>query len=654
MPRRSRLILACALAMVMAFASSAGAHPEHPDGPRSTQEDFPGEGVLGVSGSKQHSEDDGHLPARQDNVRLVGKAQIADRSAEQVGIEGRVADVAAYGDHAYLGAYFEPSCDAGGVHVMDIADPANPVEVEDAFIPAKTGQFVGEGVQVLEYRNRYFQGPVLFHSNETCGDPAPGEPVENSGGGISLWDVANPEDPSPLAQNAGDLQSETGTVQPRANDVHSVFAWHNSISRRTYAVLLDSQTPVLDILDVTDPRNPVLVTNSLDLTQDAFDVQQDVPENLNEVFAHDASVKRIGLRYVMTVDLWDGGYVLLDVTDPGRSRLIDETDYADLDEEQAQRGRVTPPEGNAHQSEISPDNRFVIGTDEDFAPFEITATVDTGPFAGTEFVGVQSGDSPTLTEENSITGPTTFLGLACGDPAALPEGTGTAVVERGVCSFQEKLDNARARGYSAVIVFNSVREDCDALLNPLAASDDVPFFFVDRATGLQILGQEFDPAAVCTTEVTAEVGAAGSDVTIAARFNGWGYVRLFDTNLKRTRAGIVADQRQVDTYAIPEAQDPAYAVGFGDLSVHEVAIDPDREDDLAYFSYYAGGFRVAEYGDDGLREVGAFIDEGGSNFWGVEVHEVAGEQYVLASDRDYGLYIFQYDPAVDGPENDPR
>jgi hypothetical protein len=51
---------------------------------------------------------------------------------------------------------------------------------------------------------------------------------------------------------------------------------------------------------------------------------------------------------------------------------------------------------------------------------------------------------------------------------------------------------------------------------------------------------------------------------------------------------------------------------------------------------------VARYGLDGLEEVGAFIDEGGNNFWGVEVHEVGGEQYVLASDRDFGLYIFQY------------
>ena len=63
---------------------------------------------------------------------------------------------------------------------------------------------------------------------------------------------------------------------------------------------------------------------------------------------------------------------------------------------------------------------------------------------------------------------------------------------------------------------------------------------------------------------------------------------------------------------------------------------------LAYFSYYAGGFRVTKIKDNKLVEVGHFIDEGGNNFWGVQVFERDGVEYVAASDRDYGLYIFRY------------
>jgi hypothetical protein len=52
--------------------------------------------------------------------------------------------------------------------------------------------------------------------------------------------------------------------------------------------------------------------------------------------------------------------------------------------------------------------------------------------------------------------------------------------------------------------------------------------------------------------------------------------------------------------------------------------------------------RVLAYDDSGLEEVGAFVEEGGSNYWGVELHEIGGTQYILGSDRDRGLRIFTY------------
>jgi hypothetical protein len=71
------------------------------------------------------------------------------------------------------------------------------------------------------------------------------------------------------------------------------------------------------------------------------------------------------------------------------------------------------------------------------------------------------------------------------------------------------------------------------------------------------------------------------------------------------------------------------------------SLDPDEK--LAYFSYYSGGFCVASYNHDRLEEVGAFIDEGGNNFWASEIwHDENGEKFVVASDRDVGLYVFKY------------
>ncbi|HXG40175.1 MAG TPA: hypothetical protein VNJ28_04460, partial [Candidatus Limnocylindrales bacterium] len=133
-----------------------------------------------------------------------------------------------------------------------------------------------------------------------------------------------------------------------------------------------------------------------------------------------------------------------------------------------------------------------------------------------------------------------------------------------------------------------------------------------------------------------DAGTAGEPIEITVRFDGWGYVHLY-----RYESGKMTE---LDTYAIPEAHDPAFASGFGDLSVHEVAMS-EVDDGLAYFSYYAGGFRVARIVDDELVEVGRFIDaggDGGNNFWGVQVWQHQGQEYVLASDRDYGVYIFRY------------
>jgi hypothetical protein len=51
---------------------------------------------------------------------------------------------------------------------------------------------------------------------------------------------------------------------------------------------------------------------------------------------------------------------------------------------------------------------------------------------------------------------------------------------------------------------------------------------------------------------------------------------------------------------------------------------------------------VADIENDKIVEKGHYIAEGGNNFWGVQVFEKGGQEYVAASDRDNGLWIFQY------------
>ena len=573
----------------------------------------------------QHGGEEGHLPPGSANVRLVGKGRI-----NQDGKEGRVADVAVFGGYAYLAAFWEPTCQKGGAYVFDIKDPSKPKQIN--FIRTANDSYVGEGVQVIHISTPAYNGDVLAMNNEICNEAKGDEKHPN--GGMTLVDVSNPKVHKYLAEHAGDKASD-GSI----NEIHSVFMW--DAGNKAYAVLVDNEENTdVDIMDISDPRNPVMVAE-YDL---AAEFPQIVQSNvgLDSVFHHDVVVKEIAGRQIMLVSYWDGGYVKLDVTDPANAVYLADNDFASPDSEAAESGLTVDPEGNAHQSEFSSDNAYIVAADEDFNPYKAKATnVDDG----TEFTAIQGSDVPGIPQGDSIDGDTVYVGLACSAGTAVPAATGPdqiAVVERGVCTFQEKLDNvAAAGGYVAVLVFNreesAVGDGCETLISMLVSSA-LPTFFVTREVGFGLFDQTYNHAACLAGDGTATlpgtaVGTVGDEVSMASIFDGWGYVHLYANG----NGKLV----ELDTYAIPQAHDPAFADGFGDLSVHEVAMSHE-ENTLAYFSYYASGFRVARIENNELVEKGHFIDEGGNNFWGVQVFEHQGKELVAASDRDFGIYIFEY------------
>jgi hypothetical protein len=364
---------------------------------------------------------------------------------------------------------------------------------------------------------------------------------------------------------------------------------------------------------------------------------------LDAVFHHDMVVKKIGGRWMMLVSYWDGGYVVLDVTDPAKAKYVADSDFTFPDPEAAESGLTVDPEGNGHEAEFTLDNKYIVAADEDFDPFKAQATNTSD---GTEFTAIQGSEVPGIPEGGSIDGTTVYVGLACPGGPAVPPASGPnqiAVVERGVCLFQEKYDAvAAAGGYEAVLVFNrengATGDGCDTLINMLVAGDTLPAFFVTRRVGFDLFDVAYDHAACLagngTVTAPVAVGTAGDSVSLKSLFDGWGYVHLY-----RNGTGKLAE---LDTYAIPEAHDPAFARNSGDLSVHEAATSL-TDSRLVYYAYYAGGFRVTRItADEKLQEVGRFIDQGGNNFWGVQVFNRGGQEYVAASDRDFGLYIFKY------------
>jgi len=552
-----------------------------------------------------------------------------------------VADVAVNpaGTYAFLANWGEPKCplnsEAGGQNnpdagawVVDITNLNDPVTV--GFIPSSQDTRPGEGMQVVNITTRHFNGDILVMNNEQCG--------KNGKGGVSLGD---------------------------ANDIHSAFAWDTGDN--AYVVMTDNfETADVDILDITNPKRPRLI-REINLNTEFPSIRQDstIP-NLVEVFLHDMVVEKIGNDFVLLLAYWDGGYVQLNVNDPANPTLIGDTDYNDPDPELLESARLSePPEGNGHQVEFTADNQFFIGTDEDFAAHNVDIfQIATGPNDGVYVAGSFGWTVPIVElSDGVLNGPTVYGGYGCSDDVIPPPSAlgslaageeAILVLQRGpfddpthnhaACFFSEKVEAAQNAGYDAVIVANHHTGAGFGAFPDTPPCGSKGHDFVVTIPGV-CLGHRafhrlFNTAANYTYPESPAIGKLGAKVHATGKFDGWGYVHLFSNTLSGGKFA------ELDTYAIDEAHDASLAFGSGDLSVHEVATDPQAAN-RAYLSYYAGGLRSLEIrcqGNSGnckLVEVGGYLDPNGNDFWGVEAFVRNGETIVLASDRDSGLWIFK-------------
>lgn len=642
-----------------------------------------GSGNTSIAG--QHGPNFSHLPAVRENIDVVGKLEMntptqyrfnpdepgfdpSDPSTGTVDpsqpavVAGQIADLAVYKNTAYLASWSEASCRRGGFFSVDISNPAQPRQL--AFVPARPGTYHGEGTHVVTFNGR----DILAVNNEPCG--------ANGVGGFELYDVTNPAAPVHLtnaAQAAGDRspddsgdpptgKSDTTQSQAVANSNHSIFMWSNA--GRLYAVTVDNtEIHDVDIFDITNPSAPVFIAD-LDLValaeRQGFNLI-DNGANGNAIFHHDMVVKRIGNVQTLLSSYWDAGYVKLNVNDPANPVFIGDSDFGTTDPLTG----MQPPEGNGHQSEFSHDNRFVLAADEDFSTYRLPEfDITTGPHAGQYPAGEFGFTRPMASlDDNTLNGPTFFGGYGCDVSNPIPAAPGTLTLDPGeesivvlsrgpdgsdpgapypACTFQEKAENAAAAGWDAVIIGNhhvgaAGGDDPDAALCGSGDFADIIAVCLGHR-GMHNLfddppGQPRPEDYDYTAGNEPQVGDEGAEIETTSLFDGWGYTHLYRNT--------ASDLEVVDDFAIEESLDERYAFGFGDLSVHEFATDPTEN--VAYSSYYAGGMRVFTFGDSGLNQTGKFIDDGGSNFWGVEQFTTSqGDRLFAGSDRDYGLYLFRY------------
>jgi hypothetical protein len=581
------------------------------------------DGLAGPVDTMQHGAQEGHLPPTRRNVRLVSK--LSPTSPFGNIVPEQIADLSVHERFVYLNSWADPTCTRGGTYVVDITRPDRPREA--GFLPALPGNYHGEGADTIELRTNSFRGDVLAVNNERCA-------AVEVGGGFDLYDVSNPRRPQVLVRGFGDTGPDDGSLvgDEIVHDSHNLFMWQDG--RRAYIVIVDNfELHDVDIFEITDPRNPRPVAE--------FDLVESFPQIVdnsafgNLILNHDDVVKEIDGTQTMVLSYWDAGYVTLDVDDPANPQYIGDTSFDGPDPLTG----FEPPEGNAHQAEFSADDRFLLAADEDFSPFRARVNVA----GGGAFNAAEATDTRKRIDslpDGSLGPGTTFVGRACpatgGDtvpPAPADDGDPNtddiAVIVRGLCSFEEKVNAVKAAGWDGWMIYNNAgRPDGDPLVTNgiVVSGGDLPGVFTRRQDvlpGIFGITNDTDPA----------VGTRGQNVSVNAEFDGWGYTHLY-----RNEAGKMT---RLDSYAVPEALDERFATGFGDLSVHEFATDPEAR--LAYSSYYAAGFRVLRFGGArGLRETGRFIDEGGNNFWGVEQFTARGDRLQALSDRDFGLYIFEY------------
>jgi hypothetical protein len=610
----------------------------------------------GVGWAHQHGEQSGHLPGSGafGNIELLSSERLTDTPE-------LVADVAVSpnGQWAFLANWGEPDC-AGpevggqtspdaGAWVVDISDLTNPREV--GFIPSHQDSRPGEGMQVVNVTTKSFSGDILAMNNEHCG--------KNGKGGVSLWDVSNPRKPYKLSEHFGD---RANLSLGDSNDIHSVFVW--DAGDKAYAVTVDNfENTDVDILDITNPKRPRLIRElQLDLL---FPNITQTTLGLVQVNLHDMVVKRIDGQWRMLLSYWDAGYVQLNVNDPANPTLIGDTNFTNPDPELLEStGVALPPEGNGHQAEFTRDNRFFIATDEDFAPYGATSfKIATGPAAGPYASVPVPGAAPiVILDDEKLNGPAVYGGYGCPTSAPIPTPASIpgylaslsageekiVVLQRGpagdpsapeaACFPGDKAHQAALAGWDAVLFVNH-HAGTVAGSPPFCGSGA----FVDEIVGVCTTHEAYHKLFGTAVSFTYPDGPAIGTVSTGkieatAAFDGWGYVHLY------SNTPVAGRFPELDTYAIDEAHDPAFAVGFGDLTVHEVATDPD-DADRAYLSYYAGGLRSLQIqcagGSCELVEVGGYLDPSGNNFWGVETFIRNGRTIILGSDRDSGLWIFR-------------
>ena len=622
---------------------------------------------------------DGHiLPNINYGFEVIGRDLLTGVT------EGLYTDVWSHKGYAYIGSFQEPDCTRAGVFIVDIAQAvANyPQSMEGAMVAqiksAPNTRVNDVKVHTVTFQNK--SRDVLILTEEKCGNLTGSGKKQLGQGGISLWDVTDPTNPHALKQHFLD------------SEIHNTFAWTTENGKSYLIAVDDIELDDVIIVDITKPQAPKEVGRTGIGTWLGEDPILSYPKIADDgqlftgVFRapllHDVWVEEVAGRWQAVLSYWDAGFVTLDVEDPTQPFVIGDSTYPDPDPIY----KTSPAEGNGHAAVIGGDQgQYIWAGDEDFDPFrnQVIGSNQAG------HLGTQGDAVPQVLPGENLMGEGVFVGRACNSIDPAPPGGAVAIIERGDCSFTTKVGSAEAAGYDGVVVFNNAGDNvgCESSVS-MIVEGGIPAFFIPRSDGFDVLGlaDQYD-ASTCTGSGTDQgdsllaniFGQSFGTTTLESTFDGWGYFYALNNLQGGTTTlappsvpGESPDNRELldidylgtlGYFAPQELINPDLAIGAGDLTMHNVEGDPLTAGQIpdfnagprSFISWYSAGMRAVEYrpghwhtGNGGVfswnvHEVGQFIAEDGSNFWGVHVDELDGQQIILGSDRNTGLWIFTFD-----------
>lgn len=289
----------------------------------------------------------------QNNGEIKGLTLIAHND---IGGRGFNADIWAHKGFAYIGQWGYgdashpetcPSGDKSGVKVLDLSQPGIPI-VATLQNPPRTS---AEDVWV--YTARY--GPLAGREIAAVGIQACFRTDATIKRGLQLFDVTNPRKPRELGFY------DSGMA---ARGIHEFSVTQRKDLRRTlaYVSVPFSETRDLErdgdfrVIDITDPLTPVelstwgLVANS---AQTGVTTQFSGVGCYQYSYVHGAEASSDG-RTAFTAN-FDGGLILLDVTNPSAPRYQRRAQYA----------AGTDGDIDTHSAIETPDSRFLLVQDED-------------------------------------------------------------------------------------------------------------------------------------------------------------------------------------------------------------------------------------------------------------------------------------------------